>query len=364
MIGRSAVLFSLIGLMSACGASQSAQVSDSEGTESQNSEVREDSAPKESPVTTVAPAAGPSATISYMAFGEGGLHVGTRDGWLGTFQIMNRSTSAHQMSNSGVSVAAASADGGLALLASDPPQVVNKEGALILNLNTVSDMESGIFARDSFSLFVSETSGRVRVWGQAHSFEVPKGDEKLENYLNKQASDFNVTFAPLSGPLYLMPGGSMVFGDKEGVISIWNPAKPSQSSRIMKLNGPVKSLSGSGNEVVATSVGGQLKAGRLDPPSFYGWARDAKGDYAATADLLRGKFIESSDGVIRLRVTETGETEWEVPAKGKPCGVAVSPDGNFAAVCLDHKVAILQVSNGAWDSTVWIDKGKLHFAEN
>ncbi len=149
----------------------------------------------------------------------------------------------------------------------------------------------------------------------------------------------------------------MIFGDQEGVISLWNPARPSQSKRIMKLDGPVRSISGSGNELVATSTTGQLKAGKLDPPSFFGWARDVRGDFAATSDLLRGKFVEATKGTIRMRVMETGEVEWELPAPGTPCGVAVSEDGNFAAVCLDNKVVILSTRDGRWDSTVWMSKG-------
>lgn len=300
---------------------------------------------------------GTASSVSFLGFGRGKLQIGTSDGWVGTVQILNRKAEAKLMSTTGTRVATISPDADLVMLDSKPPQVVNQTGALILNLGMVPSLAAAAFAHDSFSLFVSEPGGKVRVWGQAHSFEQPSGDEKLENYLNKQASDFNVNFKPLAGPLYLMPGGSMIFGDQEGVISLWNPAKPSQSKRIMKLDGPVRSISGSGNELVATSTTGQLKAGKLDPPSFFGWARDVRGDFAGTSELLRGKFVEATEGTIRLRVMETGEVEWELPAPGKPCGVAVSEDGNFAAICLDHKVVVLSTRDGRWDSTVWVNKG-------
>jgi len=360
---RFSVYLSIFALVSACGGggaqtTEQHVLEDGTVVEGSKASTSKDGGPRQ-----IAIPGGAATPISYMSFGQGKLHLGTTDGWVGSAQILNRTSNATRISNTGVQVVAVSSGGELALLNSRPPQVVNQDGALILNLNMVPVMESGIFAADSFSLFVSEATGRVRVWGQAHSFEVPKGDEKLENYLNKQASDFSVTFAPLAGPIHLMPGGTMIFADQDGVISMWNPAKPSQSKRIMKVEGRVKSLSSSGNEVVATSDRGQLKAGKLDPPSFFGWAREAKGDYAAMSDLLRGKFVESSEGVIRLRVAETGDVEWEVPAPGKPCGVAISEDGNFAAVCRDNKMLILSTRDGSWDSTIWMMQG-LHWQDS
>jgi len=120
------------------------------------------------------------------------------------------------------------------------------------------------------------------------------------------------------------------------------------------LEGTARSVSTSGNDVVTTSTTGQLKVGRLDPPSYLPWSRGERADFAATSEFLPDKFIELSNGTLRARTISKGDDEWSVtlPA-GKPCGLSVSPDGNLVAACVGGFIATFATSDGAWDSVVW-----------
>lgn len=306
---------------------------------------------------------GASQSLSVLEFGlDGQLMVGFSNGTLAKMRVLSRTGKVTSVSSKGVAPIAISPDGSLVVLNSSPPVAVNDTGALILNMNSVSSVEDAAFARSEFSLYVGSPDGTIRIWGQAHSFEEPKSTEKMEDYLNRQASDFKIKMKPLRGPLHATDSGLLLFADDTGVVSLWNPRKPSESRRIMKLEGTARSLSTSGNDVVTTSSTNQLKVGRLDPPSYLPWSRGETAAYAATSEFLPDKFIELSEGRLRARTISTGDEEWSVALpSGEPCGVSVSPDGNLAAVCVDNYVATFATSDGTWDTVLWHDGEKVRW---
>lgn len=318
-----------------------------------------DAAPssEESPATTsISLPSADAAGVSVLSFGsEDRLLVGYKSGWMADLDPRQYRGQAFHVSKKGIEVEAISPDGSLLILGSAPPAAVNSEGALILNMNSVEQLESAAFAREEFSLYVSSPDGTIRVWGQAHSFEDPRATEKMEDYINRQASDFFIQVNPLRGPIHPTGDGRLIFVDESGTVSIWNPRKPSESSRVMQLDSAPVSISSAGNRIVTTSQNRDLKVGRIDPPEYRTWSRDAKADYAATSHGLHDAFFELNGTELSLRSFNDGEVKWSVSIDGsRACGLAVSANGRRVAACVDGVVSILSGTDGSLDSQVWL----------
>lgn len=237
--------------------------------------------------------------------------------------------------------------GDLALLAKTPPVIVNFEGDLILQMNTVPSYESATFSPDGLPLYVADKKGKVRIWGQTHSFEEDQHKERLEVYLNRQAPDFHVEFAPLRGPIHVMDDGRLVVVDQEGIVSLWDPTRPSSSKRIMKLEGTGRSLASAEGHIYATSTTGALKVGKADG-GYLPWSKDARGDFVAASSLIPGAFFVQESGRLAKRETASGETGWEVAVPdGHPCGLEVSGDGSMLAACIGNFVVLFDADDGA-----------------
>lgn len=297
---------------------------------------------------------GKRAPISTFNFGEGAvLNVGTLDGRTATVEVLRRKAEAFNPA-AGHRVRTISPDGHMIVIESSPGRVVARDGKLLLNMSTIPDVESAEFAPDNFTLFVTEKGGKLRVWGQANSFNKPTR-ENLENYLNRQASDFNVQFDPLSGPIFTMPQGGLLVGGADGVVSFWHSGAPSRTKRIMKLDAPAKTLSASTNDIVAVSQTGGLKVGTLEPAVYHAWSKAAKTEWAVTNQHLDGKFAEIANGKLALRDAQSGNPIWELPLpKGTSCGLAVNPEGRMGAACVDEALFVFNIADGTWDSVVWM----------
>ncbi|MEZ4458797.1 MAG: hypothetical protein R3E66_03530, partial [bacterium] len=297
---------------------------------------------------------GSKSALSYINFtNDGLLQLGTHDGKIALVNVMARKAQAHTPA-AGYRIEAVSPDGTYTVINSSPARVVSTDGTLILNMNMISSVAAVRFAPDVFSMFVTEPSGKLRVWGQAHSFEKQGSDETLAQYLNRQGSDFTVEFEPLSGPIFALPDNALLMAGADGVVSFWSSNAPSKTRRVMKLDGPLKQLTASGTDIVAVSVSGSLKVGKLDPPSYQPWSREARTEWAATNSLMRGEFVEVVDGTLKLRETETGNTLWEKPLPaGASCGVAVSADSRLGAACVGDVIMVFNTRDGKWDSMAW-----------
>ncbi len=245
--------------------------------------------------------------------------------------------------------------GDLALLAKNPPVIVNFDGDLILQMNTVSDYESASFSSGGLPLFVADKKGKVRIWGQSHSFEEDQHKEKLENYLNRQAPDFHVELSPIRGPIHVMDDGRLVVVDIEGIVRVWDQTSPSTSKRIMKLDGAVRSLDSGDGYIYATSVTGALKVGKADG-GYLPWSADARGGYVAASRLAAGTFFVVDSNQLKQLTTETGETVWRADLPdGHACGIDVSDDAKTLAVCVGNYVALFDASDGTPRSYLYRD---------
>ena len=337
----------------ACGASSSGPVQNADGTLSETSTEADATVAGEIPENLDLPA-GQRSRVSYIAYNlDNTLHLGTSDGQIASLGVLSRKAEVDKPA-AGFEVITVSPDGRFLVIRTSPGRVVDRKGVLALNMNSVPVIESASFAPDAFSLYVSEDGGKLRIWGQAEAFVKQGDDENLAAYLNRQGSDFNVEFEPLSGPMAALPQGALIMAAADGVISFWSSAAPGRTRRVMKLDGPIKALSASGNDIVAVSRAGALKVGKLEPATYQAWSKDARADWAATNEHLRGQFVEMSSGTLKLRSTESGEVEWEKPLPtGPTCGLSVSPDGRMGAACVDGVILIFYVKDGTWDSRAW-----------
>lgn len=286
--------------------------------------------------------------VTTLEWGDGDrLLVGFADGSFARLSPSSSESDFYQVAKSAFPVEAISPSGKFALIGSGPPAVLSTDGTAVLQMNPVKSYEGASFARDNLGIYVSDSDGKVRIWGQSHSFEEELTKEKLEDYLNRQAPDFHVQFPPLSGPIQMSTDGVLLVGTEDGTISMWNPKKPSSSNRIMKMDAPVAWFDAAGGVIVATSTQGQLKVGVLSPPSYKAWSRDARADYADVANLLPGQFVSQSGATVALRDVETGESIWSIELPGsEACGVAVAENGRRIAACVDGRVVILDAEDG------------------
>ncbi len=339
----------------ACGASSvgPTQTQNADGTMSETSLEAGPTMAGDIPEKLELPA-GHRSRISYMAYNlDNTLHLGTSDGQIASLAVLSRKAEVDKPAD-GFEVITMSPDGRYLVIRTTPGRVVDRKGVLALNMNSVPVIESANFAPDAFSLYVSEAGGKLRIWGQAEAFVKQGEDENLASYLNRQGSDFNVEFDPLSGPMAALPQGALIMATADGVISFWSSSAPGRTRQVMKLDGAIKALSASGNDIVAVSRAGQLKVGKLEPATYQAWSKNARADWAATNEHLRGEFVEMSSNTLKLRSTETGEIQWEKPLPAGPtCGLSVSPDGRMGAACVDGVVMMFYVKDGTWDSQAW-----------
>jgi WD40 repeat protein len=304
---------------------------------------------------------GSAVRVTTLEWGDGDrLLVGFADG---SFAAVDPATSRYEhskVSKGDYDVEAISPSGKFALIGSTPPAVLSNDGQAVLQMNPVKSYEGASFARDNLGIYVSDSEGKVRIWGQSHSFEEELTKEKLEDYLNRQAPDFHVQFGALAGPLTMSTDGVLLVGAADGTISVWNPRKPSSSKRIMKLDAPVAAFDAAGGVVVATSTNGQLKVGVLDPPGYKPWSRDARADYADVSNLLTDQFVSQTGNTVALRDVETGDEVWSKELPGsRACGVSVSQNARRIAVCVDDRVVFVDAETGEPRSYAWNKGGAL-----
>lgn len=244
-------------------------------------------------------------------------------------------------------IGAVSPSGNLALLATAPPVIVNMQGDLIVQMNTVPEFESATFSSEGLGIYVADKTGKVRIWGQAHTFEEENAKEKLEDYLNRQAPDFLIEFPSVRGPVHMTDDNKLVITDAEGIVRLWDQMSPSSSKRLMKLDAAAQSIDSAGGYIFVTSTFGQLKVAKADGSGYMPWSKDVRGRYVAATPLAVDQFFVLDEGRMELIDVETGEPKWkaELP-KGRPCGLAVSPDASRLAACVGNYVAVFDATNG------------------
>lgn len=340
-----------------CGAKGAATKPDGSGesTASGGSEgAPSASGPKKDGPREVKFASATPRAVTLVDFVQNRVALGFMDGAVALFDPKTREKKESKVAKV-FEVAAIAPSGDLALLRANPPVIVNIEGELILQMNTVPEFESAAFGPEGLGLYVADRAGKVRIWGQAHSFEEDQHKEKLENYLNRQAPDFHVEFAPIRGPIDVTDSNQIVVGDAEGIVRLWDPTSPSNSTRVMKLGSPIRSIATAEGHIYATSTSGALKIGKADG-GYLPWTKDARGGFVAANRLATGMYWQLDDGVVAARKTEDGQAMWETSLPtGHLCGLAVSNDANWLAACVGNFVVLLDANGGAIQGYMYRD---------
>lgn len=365
MISRLIALSAMLAL-SACGTTKTTTkiidgkevVVDQNGTPVSESESGGET--KSSGDATKAPEGSEAISMLYFAPNQN-LYVGTRSGSLAEVDVGNQKATVSKVAGSSA-VVATSPDGGYAIIESSPPAVMGLDGALVLQMSLVKNFESAVFGADGKTLYVGDRGGKLRIWGQAHSFTKQGKGERLENYLNRQAPDFLVEFPSIEGTLAASGTGLLFVAGSDGIVSSWNPAKPGEIHRLMKVKGTVKSMQATGQHVVTTSKSGYLKVGRVDPPSYLPWSKDVRADYVAISELTGDKFVMLDGEGVKMKGLDDGTNAWSLALPDGPrCGLDVSDDGREIAACVGNMVYIIS-SGGNLLSQMYV-KGNVEWVK-
>lgn len=305
-----------------------------------------------------APDGSESISMVYFAPNQK-LYLGTRSGNLVEIDIEAEKAGVTKIATSS-SVIATSPDGQYAIIDASPPAVMGVDGELVLQMGIVKNFESAVFRDDGKTLYVADKGGKLRIWGQAHSFTKQGKGERLENYLNRQAPDFLVELPSIEGTLAASGTGLLFVAGSDGIVSSWDPKKPGEIHRLMKVKGTVKSMQATAKNVVTTSKSGYLKVGRVDPPSYLPWSKDVKADYVAISEFTGDDFVMLDGEGVKMKNLDSGENTWTLALpEGPRCGLDVSDDGHKIAACVGNMVYLISGS-GTLLSNVYV-KGNVEW---
>lgn len=283
------------------------------------------------------------------------LYLGSQSGHLVEVDVDAQRSKVNRVAQKN-GIVATSPDGNFVVINADSPAVMGVDGSLVLQMGMVKQFEAAVFSGDAKTLYVGERTGKLRIWGQSHSFEKQGKGERLENYLNRQAPDFLVTFASIEGPIASSGRGMLFVADSEGIISAWDPSKPGEIHRLMKVKGTVKSMQATAQHVVTTSKSGFLKVGRVDPPSYFPWSKDVRAEFAAISEFTGDDFVFLDAQGVKMKSIEEGKEKWALDLpEGPRCGLDVSDDGRTIAACIGNMVYLISGS-GNLLSQIYIKK--------
>lgn len=331
-----AILFFCAAILSACGSSQ--QVRDKDGNI-----ILQEKSGAQAKTGKISTAPSNADKISLIYFSMDSLYIGTKSGVLAKVELSTQRAKVTQVADK-VPIHAVSPSGELVLIETNPPSVVTLENALILQMRLVHNFEAGIFGPKGIPLYGADKNGKLRIWGQAHSFEGLAKDERLENFLNRQAPDFLVEFPSIQGPIGMSESGVLFVVDREGVVSKWNPEKPGEIDRIMKVKGRLKSIQATNYNIVTTTNAGVLKVGVVNPPSYLPWSRNVEAEYAALSEIGDTFVLVDNEG-LKMKEIQTGKETWNLALPdGTRCGLDISDNGKNIAVCVNHMIYIVDDS--------------------
>ncbi len=287
------------------------------------------------------------------------LYIGTQTGNLAEIDVANQKGSVSRVAQSS-GVVLTSPNGEQTVVNASPPVVTALDGSLVLQMSLVKNFASAVFSPDGKVLYVGDKGGKLRIWGQAHSFTKQGKDERLENYLNRQAPDFLVQFPSIEGEIASTGSGVLLIPQSDGTISAWDPKSPGDIQSLMKVKGTVKSMQATAQNVVTTSDSGYLKVGRVSPPSYLPWSKDVRADYVAIRNSTGSDFVMLDSEGVKMKNIDNGSQTWSLALPpGQRCGLDVSDNGQEIAACVGNVVYLINGS-GKLMSQVFV-KGKIEF---
>ncbi len=288
-----------------------------------------------------------SGRVTHLSWSDNGeVLVGYADSHVLVAQPSAQKAKVIGVLNEEHEVVAVSPGMGFVLLRANPALLLHtSDEKLLMRMNQVGDVESATFDRNLGSFFIAEANGKVHSWKGRNKLErMPQ--ETLTQFLARHTPDFTATIAPIRGPMVAVDD-ALFFGDDTGKIYKWDINGTRQANVIVKLRGPVRSLSMVGNYVVATSTDGQLGVATINPASFERWSLQREAQLAATSQQNDEFFVQASTGEVGLHRLENGDGVWSKGlAKGELCGLAMSHKGGQIAVCVDNTIGVIDTEKG------------------
>lgn len=289
--------------------------------------------------------------ITSLHFGpKGKLHIGFVDGYTATdVDVRRRYARVRKAFDKPHRVTQISPNGKLAVVRNkNHGKIVRvKDRRIMLEMNHLKDVQGINFSPDGQMLFVGESKGKIHVWKNAQNLEKLLGkDNRLENYLTRQQANFTADFGMSAERLYAHDQ-KVIFSNTKGNLFYWDISNPSQSSVIITVPPPVRSLYMHGDHLLVTTKSGLLGVASIKTKKQLSWAKNQKADMVASHPKNKTHFASLSEGVLAYRPYATGKATWsQLIEKGKPCGLSIDPKGKYIAACINNTISIHHIKSG------------------
>lgn len=295
---------------------------------------------------------GPSG-VTTMRFGKDDtLFVGYNDGRFAAIDVTKKSGELKRAVDEPLPISALSPDGSLAIVASNPPKLVNTRAhADLINFTHTESYDGVAFSPDGKTMFMASKQGPMRVWRDADKLgKEMKGEVRLEEYLLRQQGDLSVNFGPMASQLSVESGPHVAYVEPDGQIVFWDMNEPTQANYVLRLAPPVTSMTILGEHLIATSGKGDLRVSNIEHSNMERWSVTASADLVASDPALTDSFIAVRHNKLeRLGVT-SGDVIWSAPlehAAKDLCGLQVSKAKDRVVVCVNDKLSVYALGDGA-----------------
>lgn len=288
--------------------------------------------------------------ISYFAWGaDGRLYLGYTDGKWGALEPRGERGQIELATKAADPVVALSPNAELALVESSPPTLIRlRDHQVLLRLNKLSSLHKAGFFPSASGFFVGDQAGTLHVWKKSEDSLKNLKTRDLKDVIARQTPAFSAQIAPLTGQIAMSSVDDLFMATDDGTVLRWNYKEPSVIDSVVRLPGAGRSLDASQDYLVATSEDGALRVVSRAEAAFLPWSLDERAEVAAASSEGLVVLGEVDGGaVLAMRSYQEGAYSWRVPAPGgKSCGLALSPDAQTIALCLDAGVIFVDSKTG------------------
>lgn len=321
-------------------------------------------------LSTILCAASPSKKsssdhVTAISFHEktGQLLVGYEDGKLARIDTRRKRGKLHTMDRKKNAIIAIAPNGASAVLDSKPIAVIEtKRGKHLAEVSKIDTLEDAVYTPNGDYLLISGPD-KVLIWKDANNLtSLSRKGIRLEEYLSRQDGDRIASLGEMHAQMNLLDEGpTLLFGNKEGLLTLWDMRNEQEANFIAKLPLPhtVRMIHGK-IAFVASQEDKLLHVFYHENGKRLAWDKSIKADDALSTP--EGIAIVL-DKTITLHHPDTGEVIWtdDSLAEGSSCGMAFwqQKKKQHLAVCQDDTITLYDITSGKKLSRYTRSKSKI-----
>lgn len=179
--------------------------------------------------------------VSAITFDTSGktLRVGYRDGKIATIDLGKKRGTLRTADRDKNPIVAVAPNGRSAVIDASPVAIIEtKRGKHLAEISKFKHLEDAVYSRDGELLLISGPD-KLLIWKDADDLDsLAKKGIRLEEYLARQDGDQLVTIGEMHARMDLSDDAehpSLLFGDREGLLTLWNMGNRSEANFIAKL---------------------------------------------------------------------------------------------------------------------------------